>query len=222
MKKIFFIVLSLFFIALLSHAQRKVEPIFNVETSLEIKSEGNLDISNLGIEGDKVLLETARADKLSLVTLDQKTLDVKSQNWIKRNNLKNEDGILNSKEWNHSGTIFFGDLSMSFFESFNKANSNHTLIAGTITKDGNLEKELKVLSEHNAKNRIKHGVFSTVASVDSTHFLVAYDMRSDNKNDQQAFNFKVYDLEMNNIHNFDITLPVEDRKLRVLNQYRPK
>ena len=157
--------------------------------------------------------------QLSLITLDQNSLDVKSQNWIKKNNVKNDVGVLNAKEWGHNGTVFFGDLSLSFFQSYNKANSNHTLIAGSITEEGKLEKELKVLGEHNAKNRKKHGTFSIEASVDSTHFLVAYEMLAENKNDNQSFNFKVYDLKMNNIHNFDITLPVEDRKLSVLNYY---
>ncbi len=218
----FFTTFSIVFIGLLSHGQRKVEPVFEVKTSPEIKYGSIIDISNLGREGDRILLETAWKEKLSLVTVDQNTLDVMSQNWLKRNNLKNEDEVLNAKEWNHSGTIFFGDLSLSFFESFNKATSNHTFIAGKITEDGKLDKELKVLSEHNAKNRNKHGIYSKVASVDSTHFLVAYDMRPDSKNDNQSFNFKVYNLEMNNIHNFDITLPVKDRKLSVLKYYLDK
>lgn len=214
MKKRFLFTVTIAFLHGVTQSQ------INVTQSDVISSEIGTFFVDAGKDDDRILVIQANLrEDLVLTTLNNETLAIESTNTLMDRKSDGTDGMLNIREWTYHKTIFFGGKSVAFFESYIDATSKHTLVASMINDKGQLENYLTIIDEHEVKNRRQHGSYWITPSVDSTRLLVVFNPRVEDLDDHEAFNFKIFDRNMENTHNFEVELPYKDLNLTVIDYY---
>ncbi len=115
-------------------------------------------------------------------------------------------------------TLFMKDNIIAIFDTYENKQNQHQLYAQKIEKDGNFNGKLVLIDKIESEKKSNSGIFLIWPSEDNSKFLVINNPPFEKYQDE-IFNFKVYDSELNNISNIGTSLPYKDKNVSIIDYY---
>lgn len=119
------------------------------------------------------------------------------------------------RHFDYLRTLFLKNNILTFFDTYEKSGDEHLLFAQKINKQGEFEGKFLSVDVIKAKSRSNDGSFVIVPSADSNSFLIVNNPSFD-KYQGEKFGFKIYDGALNNLSNFELSLPYKDKNLSLI------
>jgi hypothetical protein len=121
---------------------------------------------------------------------------------------------ISNKDYDIGQFIVLKNKTYLSLSKYDKKADLHSYFAQEISGDGNLVGDIKKLGHISASNKRNIGDFDVYPSEDSTKLLMVVNPPYEKYN-KEKFGFKIFDENLKQIHNLEITLPYLDKYFSV-------
>ncbi len=208
---------NLFLFLLMSIALSGYSQDFKMFFSQTQKVKSTVTIASSGKIGDKIFVTKSDVyrGKYSIMRFD-KSLGLEKEVLFKEKSCKTPNCI--GKDYDFIETLYLKDKLLLFFQSYERKTKNRMLFCQKMDLDGKFVGQLTKIDNIEAKKKSNSGSFFIEYSEDSTKFLVVKSLPYKKREDEK-FVFKVYDSDLNNLSNSQLTLPYMDKDASVIDYY---
>jgi len=175
------------------------------------------DIIDAGVLGDKLIVIVSEKDYKIMKFYDPSTMKLITSKVIQQKSCMGINNCIDN-DFHYIKTIFSKDNAIMIFNSYEKTSKQHILFAQKFDKHGDFDGKLVIIDKISSESRRNAGSFMVWPSNDSTKFMVIQNPPYEKYQGEQ-FNFKVYNMKLENLSNFGASLPYKDKDVSVSDYY---